>query len=846
MCGYTVVKNFVCKTESPQPPGPKGWPIVGVVFEVDISKLHLKLYEWAQMYGDIFQFHLLGEKFVVINSIDILRDLFLKEPNATITADRPLTFTGKYAFDDYADVGFSSPSVLCTKRRKLAFQLLHTYGKGLTCLESQILKNLQTFKDDIRSLSGKNIFPVDFVDDFIFNTVEVLIIGRSLGKEGPLRNLLIKQNDLLNEVANPGTDSIYIVFPFLRFLPLPGSLALRELKKSQSCLLDLLDTLSKEECEEKGIYHTMKEIMEEEDKSGKPWFTEVNLAALLLNLDTASFLTTRGTLLSVVHILAKRPELQKTLQKEVDDVIGTDREPRLSDRENCPTLEAVILETLRYISHLPVFLFHSSSDSLTIGDYTIDKKTVIIPNGWTIHHSEKYWEDPFTFRHERFLDSEGQLLAATHPIRKSMLEYLLFVLILILCGVIVIRSSIKNTDGQPPGPNGWPLVGIVFDVEIPKLHLKLYEWTQKYGDVFQFKILNKNFLCINSERIRNIDEENVDPVDMVDEFIFNSIEVLLIGRSFGKEGHLQQLLKKQNNLANQLAIPGIDSLYGIFPFLRFLPLPMSLAIRELQRTQQCILDLLEKLSKEECKEKGMYHTMKEVMKEEDENGERWFTKENLEALILNLVAASYLTTRGTLLSMLHILAKRPDLQQALQNEVDIVIGFDREPRLADREKCPMIEAVVLETLRYISHLPLLLPHSCSQSTTIGGYNIQKNNVIFANSWTLHHSERYWKEPFCFVPERFLDSDGQLLPAFHPVRKRLAVFGFGKRSCIGEVFAKSRIFLFLSTLLQTTTIAEPKDKALLDFDPKQMITGLVLQPKSFEVRFLLRSKSNVSS
>ncbi|XP_061187828.1 steroid 17-alpha-hydroxylase/17,20 lyase-like [Saccostrea echinata] len=423
MCGYTVVKIFVFKTESPQPPGPKGWPIVGVVFEVDISKLHIKLYEWAQIYGDVFQFDLLGQKFVCINSIDILRELFLKEPNATITADRPLTFTGKYVCDDYADVGFSSPSVLWTKRRKLAFQLLHTYGNGLTCLESQILKNLQTIKDNIRSLSGKNIFPVDFVDDFIFSTVEVLIIGRSFGKEGPLRNLLIKQNDLVNKVANPGTDSIYAVFPFLRFLPLSVSLALRELKKSQSCLLDLLDTLSKEECEEKGMYHTMKEVMEEEDKSGKPWFTEVNLAALLLNLVTASFLTTRGTLLSLVHILAKRPELQKTLQKEVDDVIGTDREPRLSDRENCPTLEAVILETLRYISHLPVFVFHSSSDSLTIGDYTTDKNTVIIPNGWTMHHSEKYWEDPFTFKHERFLDSEGQLLAATHPIRKRLVAF---------------------------------------------------------------------------------------------------------------------------------------------------------------------------------------------------------------------------------------------------------------------------------------------------------------------------------------------------------------------------------------------------------------------------------------
>ena len=74
--------------------------------------------------------------------------------------------------------------------------------------------------------------------------------------------------------------------------------------------------------------------------------------------------------------------------------------------------------------------------------------------------------------------------------------------------------------------------------------------------------------------------------------------------------------------------------------------------------------------------------------------------------------------------------------------------------------------------------------------------------------------------------------------------RLAVFGKGKRSCIGEVFAKSRIFLFLSSLMQTATIAEPDDKPLSDLDPRTMVPGIVLQPQEYEVRFLLRSQSKI--
>lgn len=69
--------------------------------------------------------------------------------------------------------------------------------------------------------------------------------------------------------------------------------------------------------------------------------------------------------------------------------------------------------------------------------------------------------------------------------------------------------------------------------------------------------------------------------------------------------------------------------------------------------------------------------------------------------------------------------------------------------------------------------------------------------------------------------------------------RFAAFGLGKRGCLGEVFAKSRIFLFLSSLMQMATIDEPEGKPLLDLDPRKMVPGIVLQPQEYEVRFLLR-------
>ena len=56
--------------------------------------------------------------------------------------------------------------------------------------------------------------------------------------------------------------------------------------------------------------------------------------------------------------------------------------------------------------------------------------------------------------------------------------------------------------------------------------------------------------------------------------------------------------------------------------------------------------------------------------------------------------------------------------------------------------------------------------------------------IIVNMWAVNHDESFWKDPFVFKPERFLDGLGNLLAADSEPRKRVVVFGGGYRRCIG--------------------------------------------------------------
>ena len=65
--------------------------------------------------------------------------------------------------------------------------------------------------------------------------------------------------------------------------------------------------------------------------------------------------------------MAKHPDIQAKVAEEIDNVIGRDRLPLLSDRGKLPYTEGAIAEVMRYGSVVPVGLIHAAMEDTSLG-----------------------------------------------------------------------------------------------------------------------------------------------------------------------------------------------------------------------------------------------------------------------------------------------------------------------------------------------------------------------------------------------------------------------------------------------------------------------------------------------
>ncbi|KAK3603399.1 hypothetical protein CHS0354_009380 [Potamilus streckersoni] len=330
-------------------------------------------------------------------------------------------------------------------------------------------------------------------------------------------------------------------------------------------------------------------------------------------------------------------------------------------------------------------------------------------------------------------------------------------------------------------------------------------------------------------RIRDTDGHPFDPWDYIYDTTCNVMLLLLLGVRFSYTGDELNRLKEISRLFNHTFGSGSGSRLDMIPWLHILRNQDFSVLKTALNLRNSFWE--DKIKDLPRKNDSVVTDLLRLTEDPDLD----VTETTVKETFTNLILAGTDTTATAMTCLLLILIHLPEVQDRLQAELDTVVGRERTPCLADRAAMPYLEACLLELLRYISHVPLAVPHSTISDTFIEGQKITADTTIYINLWAMHHDESFWNDPWVFRPERFLDKHGSILPPQHERRRRVLAFGAGRRVCIGEVLAKNRLFLFVSAILQKFRFEAADIPSLPDMDPRTYSLGLVLHPGRFRIK-----------
>ena len=111
--------------------------------------------------------------------------------------------------------------------------------------------------------------------------------------------------------------------------------------------------------------------------------------------------TTSNALSWTWYLLAQHPAVEAKLHDELDNVL-TGRQPTMADLPNLPYTLQVIKESMRLYPPAWILNGRLALENAEMGGYTIPKGSTIFISPYVMHHLPQYFEEPETFKPERF------------------------------------------------------------------------------------------------------------------------------------------------------------------------------------------------------------------------------------------------------------------------------------------------------------------------------------------------------------------------------------------------------------------------------------------------------------
>ncbi|KAF6755368.1 cytochrome P450 98A3, partial [Ephemerocybe angulata] len=392
------------------PPGPKGLPLIGNLYDMPTStRPELAYSELARQYGDMVYLETLGTKILVLSSLKRTTDLF--ERRSTIYSDRHRSPMLNKEMGYEAYFSLMPYGALWRRQRKL----FHEYFNptAVKRYHSMILEERLAFVEDL--LNDPKSFSQRTRSYFTRVILRSTYGIQPKGNDDPFITQPAITVEGFNTVALTGTFMVDLI-PALSYVPdsLPFTGWKKVAKFYRESSLESRISPFEYVCElhRQGVApeSAARSMIEKLPNREDPGYNEAFICAQ--DTTAVSYIggsdTSLGAARSTLLLLAKNIDAQKRAQEELDEVVGPDRLPDFNDRPRLVYVNALIMEIMRMHQQLPIGLPHTSTEDDIYDGYFIPKGTLVFGNSWHILHDPNVFQDPFTFNPDRFIKN-GEL-----------------------------------------------------------------------------------------------------------------------------------------------------------------------------------------------------------------------------------------------------------------------------------------------------------------------------------------------------------------------------------------------------------------------------------------------------
>ncbi|KAM5236366.1 cytochrome P450 2B4-like [Ctenodactylus gundi] len=390
------------------PPGPRPLPFIGNLLQMDRQGLLKSFLQLREKYGDVFTLYLGPRPVVLLCGTEAIREALVDQAEAF--SGRGTIASVESTFQGYGVI-FANGERWRTLRR-FSLATMRDFGMGKRSVEERIQEEAQCVVEELRNSQGSLVDPTFLLQSATANIICSIVFGQRFHYKDPeflrLLDLFFQSFALISSFSS----QVFELFSsVLKHFPGTHREIYKNLQEINAFIGRSVEKhrATVDPSAPRDFIDTFLLRMDKDKSDPRTEFHHRNLILSSLSLFFAGTETTSTTLRYGFLFLLKYPHIAERVQKEIEQVIGSYRQPALDDRTKMPYTEAVICEIQRFADLIPLGVPHVVTKDTCFRGYNIPKNTEIYPILSSALHDPRYFEKPDTFNPDHFLDAKGAL-----------------------------------------------------------------------------------------------------------------------------------------------------------------------------------------------------------------------------------------------------------------------------------------------------------------------------------------------------------------------------------------------------------------------------------------------------